>query len=79
MRVPLILVTIMFVFMVQSLGRTIYVNYYEFLPAKAEWHAAYDRGDRKGMNAAFKKEVIANCRSFDPLWFYGPLAVPCSR
>ena len=57
------------VFMLQSLGRTIYIDRYEFRPAALEWKAAKERGDQDGMKAAFEKERRANQRTIDPFWF----------
>ena len=74
----LIPIALVVLFMGQSLGRTLYVNRYEFWPAAAEWHDAHDRGDMEGMMAAMRKERVAHCRTFDPLWFYQPWANDCS-
>jgi hypothetical protein len=65
------------IFMFCSLGRTIYVNSYEFNPAVTEWHAAHDRNDLTGIWAAYRKEVIAHCRTVDPFWFYSKWANKC--
>lgn len=75
----LIPIALFALFMGQSLGRTLYVDHYEFGPAAAEWRAAKDRGDQDAMSAALHKELIAHCRTFDSLWFYSAWANDCSH
>jgi hypothetical protein len=67
--IPLVLAGSFCLFMLQSLGRSIYIDRYEFEPARLEWEAAHARNDRDGMWAAYHKEEKAHDRSFDPLWF----------
>lgn len=70
MRASLILIPVLFaVFMLQSLGRTIYVHEFEFKPAQAEWNEAHARNDSQGMRQAFQKESRAHNRTIDPFWF----------
>jgi len=63
----------------QSLARTMYVNHFEFEPARLEWEAAHTRGDRAGMWRAYYKEELAHCRTFDPLWWSGWGEKDCSE
>ena len=77
--IPLVVVALFCAFIGQSLGRTIYINHYEFEAGVSEWNAAHDRGDMAAMRVAYHKELIAHCRTFDPFWFYQPWANNCSR
>ena len=67
--IPLMLAGTVCLFMLQSLGRTLYVDHYEFWPAATEWHEAHSRGDQAGMKRAREKEWRAHERTFDPFWF----------
>ena len=75
--IPVVLAGLVATFALQSLGRTLYINHYEFWPAAAEWHAAHNRGDLGAQATAYHKEEIAHCRTIDPLWFYQPWANEC--
>jgi hypothetical protein len=68
---PPILAGLFAIFMGQSLARTAYIHYTEFLPAQREREAATARGDHEAEWKAFQKEFKAHDRSFDPLWFLG--------
>jgi hypothetical protein len=77
--IPLALAAGVFLFMGQSLGRTLYIDWFEFKPAATEWHQAHDRGDRDGMQQAYHKEEIAYCRAIDPFWFSAKWRNDCPR
>jgi hypothetical protein len=74
---PLALATCMATFVLQSLGRTIYVNHFEFEPAVIEWNAAHAVGDHDAMVTALDKEMLAHCRTIDPFWFIERWANKC--
>jgi hypothetical protein len=75
--IPLLLAGAVIVFTLQSLGRTLYINHFEFGTAKTDWEAARANNDTEAMFAAYQKEKMAHCRSFDPFWFFKPLANDC--
>ena len=76
--IPLVFGGLFCVFMLQSLGRTLWVNHYEFEAARAEWSTAHERGDIAAEWTAYHKEEVAHCRTLDPFWFYQPWANKCS-